>query len=297
MHISTLFRGCAVAAVALMASTAFAQKVITTTKTGELATLIPAAERTNVPSLTVVGPLNGEDLRVIREMCGRKVDGTASEGTTSTLDLSKAIIKQEAGKNYLVVKRGLSTLSIGPSKDNEIGNRLFNNCKPLTKVILPETTVEIGVDAFNGSGVSEVEFPTTVTTIRTRAFASTQLQEVTLPIHLTTLENQAFQSCVNLSKVIFLSQVPPTIPAGLFDKSNNLTYIEVPENRALDYKNALGAIADRVLIQTSVKKVSTADDAHVVARYDAQGRRISAPVAGLNILRLSNGKTVKVLVK
>lgn len=35
----------------------------------------------------------------------------------------------------------------------------------------------------------------------------------------------------------------------------------------------------------------------VVARYTANGQQISAPVKGLNILKLANGKTVKVMVK
>lgn len=34
-----------------------------------------------------------------------------------------------------------------------------------------------------------------------------------------------------------------------------------------------------------------------VARYTADGRQVSAPVKGMNIIRLSNGKTVKVIVK
>jgi len=55
----------------------------------------------------------------------------------------------------------------------------------------------------------------------------------------------------------------------------------------------------------SVKSISTgingvsADDAEAVevARYNAAGQVISAPQKGLNIIKLSNGKTIKVIVK
>lgn len=106
MQISTLFRGCALAAVALVSAATFAQKPVTTTKVGELASLIPAANRYKTKELTVAGPLNGDDLKVIREMCGRDYNGAESDGVTATLDLSKALIKQEAGKNYFVEKKG-----------------------------------------------------------------------------------------------------------------------------------------------------------------------------------------------
>jgi len=35
----------------------------------------------------------------------------------------------------------------------------------------------------------------------------------------------------------------------------------------------------------------------VIARYTVDGRKIDAPVKGLNIVKLANGKTMKVIVK
>ena len=43
---------------------------------------------------------------------------------------------------------------------------------------------------------------------------------------------------------------------------------------------------------TGINSISNAD-ATVVARYAADGTRLSAPQKGLNIVKLSNGKTVK----
>ncbi|MBO4964316.1 MAG: hypothetical protein J6C65_05190 [Prevotella sp.] len=38
-------------------------------------------------------------------------------------------------------------------------------------------------------------------------------------------------------------------------------------------------------------------NATVISRYDSKGNKLSAPVKGLNIIRLSNGKTVKTIIK
>ena len=131
MQISTLFRGCALAAVALVSAATFAQKSVTTTKTGELSSLIPGADRYKTKNLTVAGPLNGEDLKLVREMCGRDYEGYESEGVTATLDLSKALIKQEAGKNYFNEISGFYKRFHAPSADNEIGIKLFYRCEQI----------------------------------------------------------------------------------------------------------------------------------------------------------------------
>lgn len=38
-------------------------------------------------------------------------------------------------------------------------------------------------------------------------------------------------------------------------------------------------------------------NATVISRYDSKGNKLSAPVKGLNIIKLSNGKTVKAIIK
>ena len=47
----------------------------------------------------------------------------------------------------------------------------------------------------------------------------------------------------------------------------------------------------------AVQGVKTSDNAVEVARYNAAGQRIEAPVKGLNIIKLSDGRTQKVIVK
>ncbi len=61
--------------------------------------------------------------------------------------------------------------------------------------------------------------------------------------------------------------------------------------------------SDMVLVKlnegtiTGINGVADADNLKEIARYTADGCRIAAPVKGLNIVKYSNGKTVKVLVR
>ena len=48
---------------------------------------------------------------------------------------------------------------------------------------------------------------------------------------------------------------------------------------------------------SGIDMASSNNQATVVARYDTQGRRISVPVKGLNILKMSDGTTKKVVIK
>ena len=297
MQISTLFRGCALAAVALVATATFAQKSVTTTKVGELASHIPGADRYKTKELIVAGPINGEDLKLVREMCGRDYNGAESEGMTSTLDLSKALIKQEAGKNYFYEKIGFFQRYYAPSADNEIGVKMFYRCEPLKKVILPENTTIISGNAFQYSGLTEVVIPNTVKTIRQYAFASTNLKEVILPASLSELENKVFDNCANLTTVVFTGTTPPNnIPAELFNNCPKLSKIIVP-NEALDaYTAVLQGKKPEAATVTGLKTASLSKGVKEVARFDLEGRRLSAPTQGINVVRYSDGSTAKVLV-
>lgn len=69
-----------------------------------------------------------------------------------------------------------------------------------------------------------------------------------------------------------------------------------PDYEALDVNNCNEANVSDVVTGISGVEADEAE-AKVVARYTVDGRQISAPVKGVNIVRLSNGKTKKVVVK
>lgn len=63
--------------------------------------------------------------------------------------------------------------------------------------------------------------------------------------------------------------------------------------------NRIENVAGKNLIQnsTSIESVGSAYNVVEVARYNAAGQRISGKQKGLNIVKLSNGKTLKIMVK
>lgn len=301
MQVSTLLRGCMVATLTAVSTLSFAQKVVTTEKTGQLETLIKESERENTPSLKVVGPINGEDIQVIRTMCGRDYNGYESEGTTRTLDLSEALIKQEAGKNYLNESDFFNRF-YAPSADNEIGIKMFYRCEPLREIILPKTTTVIAGQAFdNCTSLTKCTFSAGLTTIRQYAFRNTKLAEVELPSTLTAMENKVFDGCKELTTVMFTSKAVPTLPDELFSNCPKLKTVIVPEESLEAYKAAL-KLPEGVTIEgragiTAVRSAAASAAVVEVARFDLQGRRLAQPQKGVNIVRYSNGTTAKVVVR
>ena len=302
MHISTLLRGCMVASITAVSSFSFAQKVVTTEKTGQLETLITEAEREKTPSLRVVGPINGEDIQVIRTMCGRDYSGYESEGTTRTLDLSEALIKQEAGKNYLNEQLGFYNRFYAPSADNEIGVKMFYRCEPLREIILPKTTTVIAGQAFdNCTSLTKCTFFAGLTTIRQYAFRNTKLTNVELPSTLTAMENKVFDGCKELTTVMFTSKAVPTLPDELFSNCPKLKTVIVPQESLEAYKAAL-KLPEGVTIEgragiTAVRSAAASAAVVEVARFDLEGRRLAQPQKGVNIVHYSNGTTAKVVVR
>lgn len=301
MHISTLLRGCMVASLTAVSSFSFAQKVVTTEKTGQLETLISEAEREKTPSLRVVGPINGEDIQVIRTMCGRDYSGYESEGTTRTLDLSEALIKQEAGKNYLNESDFFNRF-YAPSADNEIGIKMFYRCEPLREIILPKTTTVIAGQAFdNCTSLTKCTFSAGLTTIRQYAFRNTKLTNVELPSTLTEMEAKVFDGCKELTTVTFTSKAAPSMPGELFPNCPKLKTIIVPKESLAAYTAAL-KLPEGVTIEgregiTAVRSAAASATVVEVARFDLQGRRLAQPQKGVNVVRYSNGTTAKVVVR
>lgn len=85
---------------------------------------------------------------------------------------------------------------------------------------------------------------------------------------------------VNLKKVLNLDQI--YVVAMLLDKTSG---------------KIINAGKARVTGSTGIEDVTTGTEATVVARYTVNGVQVSAPVKGVNILKMSDGTTRKVLVK
>lgn len=153
----------------------------------------------DITSLRVIGPINGDDIATLRTLKSLK-----------TLNLANANIVKggsfEYKKNNGVL--GASWHKETCSEDNKIPNNTFNNgFRVLEKLILPITSQSIGNYALE---------------------ECISLKQIQLPPNVKTIGNGAFTNCFDLEQ-IDLPKTVISIGAGAFWQCNSLLSIEIPE--------------------------------------------------------------------
>ncbi len=114
------------------------QYTVELTEAGTLDKKIPADKKIIVEELKVVGPVNAEDLKFLKEMCGQ-------DGMLTSIDLSEATIVKGDG-----------------NAANELPMDAFVSTYSLEHIVLPKNLEVIGSFAFMDSGIKEFVLPKTV---------------------------------------------------------------------------------------------------------------------------------------
>ncbi|MCH5222340.1 MAG: leucine-rich repeat protein [Muribaculaceae bacterium] len=110
-----------------------------------------------------------------------------------------------------------------------IGNYSFAHTN-IDSMILPNSIIEIGHDAFNGSEIISIEFNDGLKIINNDAFIDcTNLQSVTLPNTLNSLGDRAFMNCISLEN-IQLSNALKLLSNYVFAGCNALKSIKLPDS-------------------------------------------------------------------
>ena len=162
-----------------------------------------------------------------------------------------------------------------------IGDYAFWDCSDLTSVTIPNSVTYIGDYAFqNCSGLTSVAIGGGVKSIRSGAFAN----------------------CEELTDVTCYAKIIPSTESNVFNDS----YIEyatlhVPTGAINAYKatepwknfKKIVALTDQELSVDAI----TNDSNEAVARYTIGGQRANRQTKGLNIVRMSNGTSKKVVAK
>ena len=162
------------------------QITIKLTEAGTLPDKIGRSKMDLVTSLKIIGEINGTDLRFIREMAGRDVEGYRTSGNLSVLDLSEA--RFVAGGDYYYKGYGDGCYT----SNDIIGEHAFSGCSSLTSVNIPSSVTSIEWYSFGDcSSLTSVNIPSSVTSIGNSAFSCCIYN------HRTTKTNQKYPS-VNL---------------------------------------------------------------------------------------------------
>ncbi len=199
---------------------------------------------------------------------------------------------------------GLTQVTIGNSV-TEIWEGAFYGCSGLTEITIPNSVIMIGDYAFkNCTGLTEVTIPNSVITIYSDAFyGCTGLTEVTIGNSVTKISYGAFYGCDGLTSIYSLNPEPPTVyDGGAFSSVVKRTCVlYVPEGTLKAYFTAREWTDFYNIVEIDVSAVegisASNGQAEEAVRYTLDGRQVSTPQRGVNVLRYGDGTTKKVLVK
>ena len=167
-------------------------------------------------------------------VCGRNLAWTLENGTL-TVSGSGAMDDYDEAMDGLYTlestapwgEKKISTVIVEEGVTS-IGDYAFALQRQLTRVVLPDTLVSIGAEAFWDSNITELELPDSVRTIEPNAFSCCgNLRRVKLPAGIGGIEFGVFQNCV-LLKEITLPDTVKTIGDYTFSGCTNLEKINFP---------------------------------------------------------------------
>lgn len=198
----------------------------------------------------------------------------------------------------------------------------------LNEVVLPEGLTKIGKWAFTFTGC-QVNIPSTVREIGDSCFYFCEIEEATIPEGVQRIGDGMFAACYRLATITLPSTTtyigerfvayntlettlnvyalnPPACHQDAFADFSSSINLHVVKGQKKAYEKSddwtsyiFNGVEDD--LKAVVTGIDTPDQpaGHAVeaARYNLQGVRIYAPQRGVNIIRMSDGTTKKVLVK
>ena len=160
-----------------------------------------------------------------------------------------------------------------------IGTRAFWCCWFLASVKIPSSVTEIECGAFSGCH---------------------SLTSVNIPSSVTSIGKYAFFYCSGLKSIYVYAETVPSIGAGAFNgfDSENCT-LYVPKGTYDVYRYSWGGIFENIVEfdATNIRNIVAEPEVQENARYAVNGRRLIAPVKGINLVKYNNGRVKKEIVK
>ena len=188
-----------------------------------------------------------------------------------------------------------------PRTLKEIGSAAFSGCKALKEVVVSEAATSSKVSAVRYGKIQRVATRAAGDGMRIgeRAFADCPvLAAVTIPATATTIGDNVFNNCESLKNVTCEAVNCPAVNTfGEFPISE--ATLTVPVGSLSQYSTTnpwslFGKIQDSDGT-TGISSVSAHDGNDVKAVYGIDGSKRTVPAKGLNIIRMKDGTTMKVM--
>ncbi len=135
---------------------------------------------------------------------------------------------------------------------------------------------------------------------------SEDLTTVTLSSNLTCIEDSAFHKCTSIADIYCFAEQVPEMGKDVFVDSNykNAT-LHVPANAVEAYNSAeqwkdfgsIVALTDEDQNPMAISSMEYVSLTTNKAIFDLQGHQLAQPKKGLNIIKMSDGSTKKVIIK
>lgn len=242
-----------------------------------------------------------------------------------SISIPKSVTKIGAGAFDDCTKLTIATIS---GNITSIDTALFNNCISLSSVTLPSGLKYIGISAFsNCYSLNSITIPNSVIFINERAFEyCSSLTNINIPNGVFGIEEEAFFACPLTSLTIPKSMIyigkrafsaidcsdivceveEPFEIAGRYSPDyvfSPNTYehstLYVPKGCVNKYKEAKGW-KDFVYIEeglpSSIQAINE-DKNKEGQYYNINGKITATPQKGINIIKMNDGTTKKIIVK
>jgi len=204
-------------------------------------------------SLTKIGEEAFGDASVIRENGTVLVEGKASKAfDVSPSEDGKSVIITGFTKGYtknLPIPSLINGLPV-----SGIAAKAFYK-KSAVNVIIPDSVIFIGDEAFAGSMLESINIPAGVTSIGKEAFKGSKLTAVSVPDSVNSVGDAAFEECANLANVTLGSGIT-SIGANTFRRCNLSAGITIPASvTSIGEKAFFQSRLSSLTIQGNVKSV------------------------------------------
>ena len=138
----------------------------------------------------------------------------------------------------LYLNEELVTDVVIPENITAINDMAFSRCTSIENVIIPNSVLSIGYDAFAYSSLSNVTIGEGVTSIGYNAFHSCLIAKVTIPQSISSIGAYAFTGCSKLKEIYCKATTPPSGGSNMFSSNALGRKIYVPKESVEAYKTA-----------------------------------------------------------
>ena len=179
----------------------------------------------------------------------------------------------------------------------------FSGCSSLKSINLPSGITSLGEDCFSHCrSLKSINLPSGITSLGEKCFFNcSSLESIELPKGVTSLGGMCFSDCTGLATIYMYAEQLPTM-GSLFlfyncDDVNCILY--VPKGTIDMYRQSQFGYFKNILEldATGINNPMTSTNLKEVSRYTVNGKRLTTPTKGVNVVKYNNGMVKKELVK